>query len=239
LTPDTFLNEKITIRQSPAGYRYSIDAVILAHHVKPKPGDRVLDLGTGCGVIPILLAFQYPEARFTGIEIQPELADIAGRNVRQNRMEHRVEIMCRDMHTLEQNQFQAPMDLVLSNPPYRRAAAGRVNPNRQRAVARHEIKTTLPGVAAVAGRMLRTAGKFMMIYTSERLADVMVQLRFVRIEPKFIRFIHSRKESGAKLILLEGVKGGNPGLKVGAPLVIYQDDGDYSTEMKAMFQRDA
>jgi tRNA1Val (adenine37-N6)-methyltransferase len=239
LTPDTFFNGKITIRQSPAGYRYSIDAVILAHHATPKPGDRVLDLGTGCGIIPIMLAFQYPEAEFFGIEIQPELADIASRNVRENGMEDRIKIICRDMEALELNQFQAPMDLVLSNPPYRRAAAGRINPNSQRAIARHEIKTTLPGVVAAADRMLRTAGKLIMIYSAERLADLLVQLRSVRIEPKFLRFIHSRRETGAKLVWLEGLKGGNPGLKVGTPLVIYQTDGSYTAEAADMFQNES
>ena len=140
------------------------------------------------------------------------------------------------METLTQNQFQAPMDLVISNPPYRRATSGRINPNSQRAIARHEIKTTLSGVVAVAGRMLRTAGRFIMIYSAERLTDLLVQLRSVRIEPKFIRFIHSRQETEAKLILLEGMKAGNPGMKVGAPLVMYNEDGAYSENMNAMFQ---
>jgi tRNA1Val (adenine37-N6)-methyltransferase len=236
LTHDTFFNGKITIRQSRSGYRYSIDAVILAHHARPMPGDQVLDLGTGCGIIPIMLAFQFHEADFFGVEIQPELADIARQNVRENHMENQIKIMCRDMETLRQNQFQGPMDLVISNPPYRRAASGRINPNSQRAIARHEIKITLSGVATAAGCMLKTAGKFIMIYSAERLADLLVQLRSVRIEPKFIRFIHSGQETEAKLILLEGVKEGNPGMKVGAPLVIYGEDGAYSEEVNAMFQ---
>jgi tRNA1Val (adenine37-N6)-methyltransferase len=234
LTHDTFFSGKITIRQSRAGYRYSIDTVILAHHVKPKPGDQILDLGTGCGIVPIMLAFQCPGADFYGVEIQPELADIASWNVRENCMENQIKIMCRDMKTLNQNQFQTPMDIVVSNPPYRRVAAGRINPNSQRAVARHEIRATLPGVVAVAGRMLRTAGKFIIIYSAERLTDLLVQLRSARIEPKFIRFIHSKEETGAKLILLQGLKEGKPGLKVGAPLVIYGADGDYSAEVKDM-----
>jgi tRNA1Val (adenine37-N6)-methyltransferase len=130
------------------------------------------------------------------------------------------------------------MDLVISNPPFRRTASGRINPNSQRAVARHEIKTTLVEVLTVAGRMLRTAGKLIMIYSSERLTDLLVQLRAVRIEPKFIRFIHSKKETEAKLTLVEGTREGNPGLTVGAPLVIYDKDGTYSDQMNAMFQGD-
>jgi tRNA1Val (adenine37-N6)-methyltransferase len=236
LTHDTFFSGKITIRQGRAGYRYSVDAVILAHHARPKPDDRVLDLGTGCGIIPIMLAFQCPEADFYGVEIQPELADIARQNVRENRMEDQIEIMCRDMKTLMQNQFQAPMDVVISNPPYRRATSGRINPNSQRAIARHEIKTTLPDIVAVAGRLLKTAGRFIIIYSAERLTDLLVQLRSVGIEPKFIRFIHSRQETGAKLILLEGRKAANPGMKVGPPLVLYQSDGTYTDQAIAMFK---
>ena len=236
LTHDTFFDGKIAIRQSREGYRYSVDALILAHHVSPKPGDRILDLGTGCGILPIVLGFQYPETVFYGIEIQQELADIARQNVRENGMQNQIEIICSDFKTLRQNQFQAPMDMVISNPPYRRAASGRINPNSQRAVARHEIKATLADVAAVAGRMLRTAGKLVVIYSAERLTDLLVQLRAVRIEPKFIRFIHSGQESEAKLVLLKGVRAANPGLKVGAPLVMYGDDGAYSEEVNAMFQ---
>ena len=239
LTQDTFFNGKITIRQSRGGYRYSVDAVILAHQVRPKPGDRILDLGTGCGIVPIILAIRYPQTYFYGIEIQQALADIAMQNVRDNGMEDQIEIVCQDLKALSQNQFPAPMDIVISNPPYRRAASGRMNPNRQRAVARHEIKATLADVLAVAGRMLRTAGKLIMIYSSERLTDLLVQMRAVRIEPKYIRFIHAKQDTEAKLVLVEGMKAGKPGLKAGAPLVMYHKDGAYSDEMNAMFQMKA
>lgn len=239
LTRDTFFNGKITIRQSRAGYRYSIDAVILASHVRPKPGDRVLDLGTGCGIIPVMLAFQFPEAGYFGVEIQSELAGIARQNVSDNHMQDLIQIVHQDLKGLAQDRLSGPMDIVLSNPPYRRADAGRINPNSQRALARHEIVVSLPDVAAAAGRLLRTAGKFVIIYVSERLADLVIQLRSVNIEPKRVRFIHSHRGSDAKLVLLEGAKAGKPGLKVGPPLVIYGSGGDYTAEVQAMFEHDA
>jgi len=234
-TNDTFFNGKLVVRQHRTGYRYSIDAIILSHSIKARPGERVLDLGTGCGIVPIISAFQFPEVLFYGVEIQPELAEVAGANVTANHMEERIHIVQQDLKTLEANQFKAPMDIVVSNPPYRRVSSGRINPNAQKAVARHEIKTTLEEVVAAAGRILKTAGKFIVIYSAERLTDLLFTLRAARIEPKYLRCIHSKQDAEAKLVLLEGVKMANPGMKIAAPLVIYADDGSYSAEVAAMF----
>jgi tRNA1Val (adenine37-N6)-methyltransferase len=237
LTRDTFFNGRLQVKQHRSGYRYSIDAVILAHRVRPKAEDRVLDLGTGCGIIPMVAACRFPNALYYGVEIQPELAAIADENVRDNRLSEKIRIIHQDLKTLKQNQFPAPFDLVVCNPPYRRTSAGRINPNSQRAVARHEIETRLSDVVAAAGRLLKTAGKFIVIYSAERLTDLLSVMRSIHIEPKFLQCIHSRCGSEAKLILLEGIKSGNPGMKIAPPLLIYQADGSYSAEVAAMFQR--
>ncbi|MDX2447171.1 MAG: tRNA1(Val) (adenine(37)-N6)-methyltransferase [Desulfobacterales bacterium] len=235
LTRDTFFNGKVSVIQERAGYRFSIDAVILAHHVRPKPGERVVDLGTGCGIVPLIVAYRHPAVHMFGIEVQKELADIANDNVRDNGMQETVRIVHRDMQTLQQAMFQGPVDIVVSNPPFRKVHSGRVNPNRQRAVARHEISVTLPDVVKTAGDILKTAGLFVLIYTSERLPELVQHMKSCRLEPKNVRFIHSRRDSESKLMMMEGIKQGRPGLKVGPPIVIYNEDGSYTGEVGAMF----
>jgi len=235
LTRNTFFNGKVTVRQERAGYRFSIDAVILAHHVRPKPGERVVDLGTGCGIVPLIVSYRHPATHIFGIEIQEELADIAKDNVRDNGMQETVRIVHRDMQTIQPAMFQGPVDIVVSNPPFRKAESGRINPNRQRAVARHEINVTLQDVVKAAGDILKTTGRFVLVYTSERLPELVQNMRSSRIEPKNVRFIHSRMDSEAKLMIIVGIKQGRPGLKVGPPIVIYNEDGSYTEEVEAMF----
>ncbi|RLC12198.1 MAG: hypothetical protein DRI24_17720 [Deltaproteobacteria bacterium] len=235
LTRDTFFNGKVTVKQEQVGYRFSIDAVILAHHVRPRPGERVVDLGTGCGIVPLIVAYRHPATHMFGIEIQKELADIADDNVRENGMQETVRIVHRDMQTIQPAMFQGPVDIVVSNPPFHKAASGRINPNRQRAVARHEIRVTLLDVVKAAGDILKTAGLFVLVYTSERLPELVQHMRACRIEPKNVRFIHSRRDSESKLMMMEGIKQGRPGLKVGPPIVIYNEDGTYTKEVADMF----
>ncbi len=235
LTRDTFFNGKVTVKQERVGYRFSIDAIILAHHVRPRPGERVVDLGTGCGIVPLIVAYRHPATHMFGIEIQKELADIADDNVRENGMQETVRIVHRDMQTIQPAMFQGPVDIVVSNPPFHKAASGRINPNRQRAVARHEIRVTLLDVVKAAGDILKTAGLFVLVYTSERLPELVQHMRACRIEPKNVRFIHSRRDSESKLMMMEGIKQGRPGLKVGPPIVIYNEDGIYTKEVADMF----
>lgn len=234
LTTDTFFNGRIQVKQNRSGYRFSIDAVLLAWHVSPRLNDTVLDLGTGCGIIPMILAYRYSEIKIFGIELQTELAQIAKLNVAENDMDDRIVIHQMDMKTLGQSTTAGPVDLVISNPPYRKPRSGRKNPDHQRAVARHEIEVTLNDVVETARRMLKTSGRLAMIYPVERLVDILMQMRSVGIEPKFMRLIYSEKNAAAKLILIEGKKGGRAGLKTGPPLIIYRQNGVYSDEVKKM-----
>lgn len=236
LTTDTFFNGRIQVKQNRYGYRFSIDAVLLAYYARPRPGDKVLDLGTGCGVIPLILAYRNPKIQIHGIEVQEELAALATLNVKENCMDGCITILCRDMKALQQDMISGPVDLVVSNPPYRKPKSGRINPDLQRAVARHEIKVSLYDVVETARRMLRISGRFVTIYLAERMTDILTQMRSSDIEPKFLRMIHSGRNTEAKLILVEGVKGGRPGTKIGPPLIIYREDGSYTDELEKMFQ---
>ena len=236
MTSDSYFKGQIRIRQGQCGYHFSIDAVLLAFHARPHPGDRALDLGTGCGIIPLIMAYRNPKIMIYGIEVQKELSELANLNVKDNRMEDRITIVCQDMKSLRSEMISGLVDLVVCNPPYRKSHAGRINPNHQRAVARHEIKATLSDVLLTARRMLRPAGRFVTVYTAERTAELLVQMRSGRIEPKIIRTIHSRRHSEAKLILVEGVKGGRPGTKIQSPLILHDEAGNYTQEVKLMFE---
>jgi tRNA1Val (adenine37-N6)-methyltransferase len=234
-TPDTFLNGRIKVKQDHSGYRFSIDSIFLASHAEPRPGDKVLDLGTGCGIIPLILAYREPNLKIFGIEVQKELADIAGTNVEENHMGDIITVLCKDMKKLKNDMISGPVDLIVSNPPYRKPESGRINPDMQRAVARHEIKVSLNDITATVRRLLKTAGRFITIYSAERITDLLTHLRSAGIEPKFIRMIHSGVKTKAKLVLVEGVKNGRPGVKIGPPLIIYDENGTYTQEVDKMF----
>ena len=235
-TTDTFFNGKIRIAQDRTGYRFSIDAVLLAYFADPRSGDKVLDLGTGCGIIPLILAYRQPHIAIYGVEVQTELAELAVCNVRENQLEDRITVFCNDMKLLRPAMTAGPVDLVVCNPPFRRQGSGRINPDTQRAVARHEIKANLGDIIQTSHRMLRTAGRLVLIYTAGRLTDVLCRMRTDGIEPKFIRMIHSRQDTAADLILIEGVKGGRPDLKIAPPLIIYDKKTDYTDEVESMLR---
>ena len=235
-TTDTFFNGKIRIAQDRTGYRFSIDAVLLAYFADPRSGNKVLDLGTGCGIIPLILAYRQPQIELYGVEVQAELAELAAANVRENQLQDRIAVICVDIKSLRPAMTGGPVDLVVCNPPFRRRGSGRINPDAQRAVARHEIKANLGDVLQTSRRMLRTAGRLVLIYTAGRLTDILSRMRADGIEPKFIRMIHSRQETEATLILIEGVKGGRPDLKIASPLIIWDEKNNYTDEVEWMFR---
>ena len=235
LTHGHFFNGAIVLNQPAAGYRFSIDAVILAHLAGPLATESVLDLGTGCGVIPIMLAYRHPGVRVTGVEIQPALAAAARQNVADNRMSDRVRILEADMRSLTVADTAGPVDLVVSNPPYRRLQSGRINAHDQKAIARHEIKIDLEGLIAAADRLLGLAGRFCAIYPAVRTVDLLTVMRASKIEPKRVTVIHSQPNSAAQLVVVSGNKGGRPGVEVAPPLYLYRADGTYTRSVEAMF----
>jgi tRNA1Val (adenine37-N6)-methyltransferase len=232
--PEDLFRGRLKILQKKGGYRFSIDAVILGHHIPLKDMDVGVDLGTGCGIIPLILAHRSSSARLYGIEVQEGLADLASQNVRLNHMEDRITIVHGDMKDFRSYLEPGVADVVFSNPPYRKVLSGRMNPDPERAVARHEIKGALSDVLSVAEKLLRPSGRVSVIYPSERIADLLTRMRAFRLEPKRLRLVHSRPDSDAELVLAEGLKYGNPGVKVVPPLIVHKQDGSYTDELKDM-----
>jgi tRNA1Val (adenine37-N6)-methyltransferase len=235
-TTDTFFDGALSVVQSRSGYRFSIDAILLASALEPKTGQTVVDLGTGCGIIPLILAYRYPDIRLYGVEMQTALVELARTNSAQNRMTDRVHIVPADIRRLTTGQVDGPVDLVVCNPPYHRVQSGRLNPNPQRAIARHEIHLNLEQLLSSVRRILRTGGRFATIYPAERIVDLFYWMRRVGIEPKQMRAVHSRRTDGARRILAQGVMRGNPGVTVHPPLVIYTADGKYTNEVQQMME---
>jgi tRNA1Val (adenine37-N6)-methyltransferase len=234
LTGDTFFDGRLRVAQSRLGYRFSIDAVLLAHFVEPRPGQTLIDLGTGCGIIPLMLVFRHPRIRVWGVEIQPELVDLAADNVRVNHMADRIRILQADMRSITPDMFAGPVDVVCSNPPYHRGRSGRLNPDGQRALARHEIAIDLPALLQASRRALKTGGRFVTIYPAERAAELISHMRSMNLEPKRLRPVHSKGQTDARRVLVEGRAAGRPGLTIAPPLIVYGEDGEYSAEVRRM-----
>lgn len=234
LKKNVFLKNKLTVNQPEKGYRYAIDAVLLASRPRPKPGDTLIDLGTGCGIIALIVAHRYPDTRIHAVDIQPELVRFARQNVLSNGMSDRIAVHEMDMRQLTPSMVGGPTDWIISNPPYHRANSGRINPNGQKALARHEINLDLCQLTKVSRRLLRTGGRFCAIYPAERIADLICTLHDAGIEPKWLQIVHSRSGTEGKFVLLEAVKGSRPGLRVAAPLTVYAADGTYTAEVQKM-----
>lgn len=220
---DAFLNGRLRLIQSADGYRFSVDAVFLAMFASTRSGDRVVDLGTGCGVIPMILLLEKPVERVVGLEIQKELASQAARNAMLNRLDHSMDVIMGDI--LHPPLAAACADVVICNPPYRKDRSGRINPDPRRAIARHEILVSINDILSAAKRLLKKKGRFAFIYPSTRLAEVFDRLRRFDLEPKRLQINYPDLATGAKLALIEAVLGARPGLDILPPLV---GQGDFS-----------
>ena len=234
-TTESLFQGAMRIRQYKQGYRYAIDPVLLAHFVRPADDHSVIDLGTGSGIIPLILAHRFPGIMITGIEIQKSLADLAKENILINGLNDRVTIIHSDMSELMGSIPGTQADLVLSNPPFIRKKAGRINPLSEKALARHEIAITLPRLIRTASDLLKRGGRFAVIYPHNRLADLVSGLENERFQPIRLRMVHPLSGGPARRVLVESVKDGCGSLVVGPPLEIFTDRGVYSDEVSSMF----
>ncbi len=220
-TLDNFFNGKLQIIQKKKGYRFSIDAVLLSQFIKIRKNERAIDLGTGCGILPLLLAHTTKAHFFIGVEIQKGLAECAKKNVVLNHLEDRISILKQDFRELKGTLPPGSFDVVLSNPPYRKYRTGRINPSMEKAIARHEIKETLEDLISIASYLLPPKGRCYLIFPALRTVDLLVALRGEKLEPKRLQFVHPRIGEEAKFILTESIKASGVELKLMEPLILH------------------
>jgi len=222
-TVDTFLNGRLRIIQSQKGYRFSVDALLLADFAILEDEDIVVDLGAGCGIISLLLAVQKEPGLVVGLELQNDLVSQAQRNVALNKLEQKVAIMQGDLRNPPLPPRSA--DIVVCNPPYRTARNGRINPDVGKAIARHEIAVSLDAILAASATLLKRKGRLFLIYPANRMVELLTKMRRARLEPKRLQLVFPDSASEAKLALIEGRVQARPGLKVLPPIF---GQGDYS-----------
>jgi tRNA1Val (adenine37-N6)-methyltransferase len=235
-TLDEILNGRISVYQNKKGYRFSIDALLLAHFIALKPRAKTIELGCGSGVILLILAKRFPQLKFTGLEIQNNLAALAQKNVRVNHLEDQVKIIAGDARDIQKLFPPCSFDTVFFNPPYRRIHSGRINAHPEKAVARHEIAGSLQDFLKAAGYLLKEGGTACAIYPAKRLAELIDVFRKKAIEPKRIKLVFSDNHSAAEFVLAEGKKGSGEELNVESPLFIYDEQRHYTPEMLRIFK---
>ncbi len=211
------------IIQNPERFCFGIDAVLLSDFIRVKKDETVLDLGTGTGILPILMAAKTSGSHFTGLEIQAESADMARRSVIHNRLEDKIDIVTGDIKEAAEILGPAFFDVIVTNPPYMLDQHGLKNPQDAKAIARHEILCTLDDILRASGKMLRESkGRFYMIHKPFRLAEIMVKMNQYKIEPKRLQFIHPYVDKEPTMVMIEGIKGGKSRVTVEPPVIMYK-----------------
>ncbi len=223
-TLNTFLDGNLQILQKKKGYRFSVDSILLSQFVRIRKNEKVIDLGTGCGILLLLLSQTTSAHSFVGVEIQKGLAECARKNVALNHLNARISILSQDFRELKKTFPPGSFDVVLSNPPYRKRQSGRINPSAEKAVARHEIKGTLQDLISTASYLLPPKGRCYLIFPAVRAVDLFVALRGGKLEPKRLQFVHPRRAGEAKFVLTESVKTSGVELKIMNPLILSGSD---------------
>lgn len=223
------------IIQDPDRFCFGMDAVLLSGFAAVKDGARVLDLGTGTGIIPILLAAKTKAAHLTGLEIQADSADMAGRSVALNELEEKINIVTGDIKEAEKLFDAASFDVVTCNPPYMIGQHGLKNPGDAKAIARHEILCTLEDVVEQTARLLVPGGKFFLVHRPFRLAEIIVTLKKYKLEPKRMRLVYPFVDKEPNMVLLEAARGGKPRMTVEKPLIVYSRPGVYMPEIYEVY----
>ncbi len=216
-------DKRLKIIQAKDSYRFSVDSILLLNFIRLKNYENIIDLGTGSGIIPLLLFGKKKGLSIYGVEIQKDLADMARRSVELNKLQNGITIIQEDFRNLKNNFKNQQFDVVVSNPPYISMGQGKINPSINKAIARHEIKGDLEDMISVSNYLLKNKGRIYLIYRSAKLIKLVITLKRYGIEPKVIKLIHPRPGENANLVLLEGIKSGKEELKIEDPIFLYSN----------------
>src|SRR6266581_1696448 len=227
---------QLTLHQTTHGYRFALEAFLLADFVPARAAHPLIDLGTGCGVVALLLARRFPHARLVGLELQRSLVDLAHQNVAGNGLAHRISIVQGDIRQVPSLFSSSAFGTVVCNPPYRAVGNGRLNPNPEKAIARHELAVTLPQLVQATQHLLCRRGLLVMVYHPSRLPELCAQLETAHLRPRRLRLVHTTAQAPASMVLVEATRDGRHALTVLPPLWVYEPSGGYTTEMQAIFQ---
>ena len=223
------------IIQDPGRFCFGMDAVLLSGFAKVKPNEKALDLGTGTGIIPILLEAKTNGAHFTGLEIQPESADMAQRSVYYNHLEEKISIVTGDIKDASNIFGASSFDVITTNPPYMIGEHGIKNGTDAKTIARHEVLCTLDDILKQSARMLRQGGRFYMVHRPFRLAEIFAKMVEYKIEPKRMQLVHPYVDKEPNMVLIEGMKGAKSRITIEKPLIVYKEENVYTNDILEIY----
>jgi len=221
--------------QSASGYKFSTDSVLLANFGKAKPNDIYVDLCSGSGVVAILFSCKNKINKSYAVELQPRLADMAKRSIEANGLGEKIEVLNQDLSGIHEILGHESVDVISVNPPYNKI--GETSETDEIAIATHELKTNLGAIIGESAKLLKYGGKFLMVHRADRLVDILASLRENKLEPKRLRIVYPKAGKEPNLVLVEAKKGGKSGLKIMSPLILNNDDGTETQELKTIYNR--
>ncbi len=230
--------KNLKIIQNKDGFCFGMDSVLLSDFAKEiKKNSRIADLGTGTGILPILLSGKTENTKIVGIEIQKEVSEMANRSILLNKLENRIQIICEDIKNLKAKYEQGTFDAIVTNPPYKKIGTGKINEKDKKIISRHELTANLEDFISISNYLLKDQGSIYMVHRPERIADIFVLLRKYKLEPKVLRLVYPNLEKSPNLILIKAVKNAKPFLKVEKPLIVYTSEENYTEEIFKIYNK--
>ena len=235
---DNLEYKNLKIIQNKDGFCFGIDSILLSNYASQiKEGSKVIDLGTGTGIIGILLSAKTKLSKIVGVEVQKEVYEMAKRSIKLNQLENKFELINENVKNLENKLEMGTFDAVVTNPPYKKEGTGLTNENKKKLISRHEITATLEDFIKASNKLLKDKGSLYMVHRPDRLADIIEILRKYKIEPKTIRFVYPTIGKEANLILVKAIKNAKPFLKIEKPLYVYDENGKYTDEILKIYNK--
>lgn len=230
--------ENLKIIQNSKWFCFGIDSVLLSDFAKNiKNNSKVLDIGTGTGIISILLSKKCNCTKIYGIEIQKDVADMAKRSIELNNLENKIEIINDNIKNVNKYLENNTLDAIVTNPPYKKISTGKISVEKNKLISRHEVECNLEDIIKISYKLLKQKGEFYMVHRTDRLSEIIYELKKNKLEPKQIRFVHSNVNKEPKLVLIKAVKDGKELTKIEKPLIVYNENGEYTDEILKIYNK--